>query len=74
MSNSPKEMAIRQVENLTALADRIMKDDTWSDYNRANELCRIAIATGKLLEATWGIFEYGAGCAQTEGGKSREKH
>lgn len=57
MSNSPKEMAIRQVENLTALADRIMKDDTWSDYNRANTLSKIAIATGKLLEATWGIIE-----------------
>lgn len=61
MSNSPKEMAIRQVENLTTLADRIMKDDTWSDYNRANVLCRIAIATGKLLEATWGIFDDGNG-------------
>lgn len=57
MSNSPKEMAMRQVENLTALADHIMKDDTWSDYSRANELCRIAIATGKLLEATWGIID-----------------
>jgi hypothetical protein len=54
-------MAIRQVENLTALADRIMKDDTWSDYNRANALCRIAIATGKLLEATWGIIDDGDG-------------
>lgn len=67
MSNSPKEMAIRQVENLTTLADRIMKDNTWSDYNRANTLSRIAHATAKLLEATWGIFEYGAGCAETEG-------
>lgn len=57
MSNSPKEMALRQVENLTTLADHIVKDDTWSDYNRANELCRIAIATGKLLEATWGIID-----------------
>ena len=57
MSNSPKEMAIRQVENLTALADRIMKDNTWSDYNRANTLSKIAIATAKLLEATWGIIE-----------------
>lgn len=57
MSNSPKKMALRQVENLTMLADRIMKDDTWSDYSRANGLCRIAIATGKLLEATWGIID-----------------
>ena len=61
MSKSPKEMAIRQVENLTTLADRIMKDDTWSDYNRANTLSKIAIATGKLLEATWGIFDDGNG-------------
>ena len=57
MNNSPKEMALRQVENLTMLADRIMKDDTWSDYSRANALRKIAIATGKLLEATWGIIE-----------------
>lgn len=57
MSNSLKEMALRQVENLTTLADRIMKDDTWNDYSRANALCKIAIATGKLLEATWGIIE-----------------
>lgn len=57
MSNSPKEMALRQVENLTALADRIMKDDTWNDYSRANTLSKIAIATGKLLEATWGIID-----------------
>lgn len=57
MSNSPKEMVLRQVENLTTLADRIMKDDTWSDYSRADALCRIAIATGKVLEATWGIID-----------------
>ena len=67
MSNNPKEIALRQVENLTMLADRIMKDDTWSDYNRANTLSKIAIATAKLLEATWGIIEYGADCAETEG-------
>lgn len=70
MSNNPKEMALRQVENLTTLADRIMKDDTWSDYSRADTLSRIAHATAKLLEATWGIFEYGEDCAGTEG---REK-
>ena len=57
MSNSPKEMALRQVENLTTLADRIMKDDTWNDYSKADTLSRIAIATGKLLEATWGIID-----------------
>ena len=57
MSNSPKKMAIRQVENLTTLADRIMKDDMWNDLAKSEELCRIAIATGKLLEATWGIFD-----------------
>ena len=61
MSKSPKEMAIRQVENLTTLADRIMKDDTWSDYNRVGTLSRIAHATAKLLEATWGIFDDGNG-------------
>lgn len=61
MSNSPKGMAIRQLENLTALADRIMKDNTWGDYNRANTLSKIAIATAKLLEATWGIFDDGDG-------------
>ena len=59
MSNSPKEMVIRQLENLTALADHIVKDDKWGDLTKSEELCRIAIATGKLLEATWGIFEYG---------------
>lgn len=61
MNNSPKEMALRQVENLTMLADRILKDDAWSDYSKADTLSRIAIATGKLLEATWGIFDGGDG-------------
>ena len=61
MSNSPKETALRQVENLTTLADRIMKDDTWSDYSRADTLSRIAHATAKLLEATWGIIDDGDG-------------